>query len=140
MYALDTPDAWLKALEFKKSFAIDVKVEFVGIWCVLRLLVMLRTLNKVFRDSVGAVGIRGTGCNFSTTNTNIKTFRHALALDERRARFQANTWRIHRSEGAERNATPTDVEEVWLQGVTLVSPGPNGHSAFQPLMPRFTQM
>ena len=29
---------------------------------------------------------------FTTSNTVVRTFRHAIALDERRARFQAKTW------------------------------------------------
>jgi len=29
---------------------------------------------------------------FTTSNTVVRTFRHAIALDERRARFQVKTW------------------------------------------------
>ena len=29
---------------------------------------------------------------FTTSNTIVRTFRHAIALDERRAKFKANLW------------------------------------------------
>jgi uncharacterized protein (DUF2235 family) len=43
---------------------------------------------------VASVGIiRAHHLPFATSNKIVKTFRHALALDERRARFNANLWR-----------------------------------------------
>ncbi len=40
-------------------------------------------------DSVGLIPKR---LPFTTSNTIVRTFRHALALDERRAKFKANLW------------------------------------------------
>jgi hypothetical protein len=78
------------------------------------------------------------GLPFSNANTTIKTFRHALAFDERRARFQSNAWMSY--ENAEStgggklkatgrskkelelstekcpNGARTDVKEVWFAG------------------------
>jgi uncharacterized protein (DUF2235 family) len=54
------------AARFREGFARHVAVEFVGVW-----------------DTVASVGIlRDTTLPFTDTNRGIKTFRHALALDE----------------------------------------------------------
>ncbi|KIK47266.1 hypothetical protein CY34DRAFT_74473 [Suillus luteus UH-Slu-Lm8-n1] len=60
------------AAGFKQTFSRDVKVEFVGVWDTVQSTGVLLSRNLPFTDS----------------NTLIKTFRHALALDERRVRFQ----------------------------------------------------
>lgn len=60
------------AAGFKQTFSRDVKVEFVGVWDTVQSTGVLLSRNLPFTDS----------------NTLIKTFRHALALDERRCRFQ----------------------------------------------------
>ena len=45
------------------------------------------------RDTVSSVGIiNARRLPFTTSNTIIRTFRHAISLDERRARFQVKTW------------------------------------------------
>lgn len=46
----------------------------------------------VGRDTVDAVGVISRSLPFTTSNTIIRTFRHALALDEHRAKFRANLW------------------------------------------------
>lgn len=42
------------------------------------------------RDTVGSVGLFGRHLGFTRSNPGIRTFRHAVALDERRRRFQPN--------------------------------------------------
>lgn len=44
------------------------------------------------RDTVNSVGLIPRRLPFTTSNTIIRTFRHAVALDERRAKFKANLW------------------------------------------------
>ncbi|KAF8650969.1 hypothetical protein AX16_005005 [Volvariella volvacea WC 439] len=62
--------------EFKKACATSVIVDFVGVW-----------------DTVSTVGIVPRQVTFSTTTSHgIRVFRHALALDEKRTNFHANTW------------------------------------------------
>ncbi|OJA07506.1 hypothetical protein AZE42_09221 [Rhizopogon vesiculosus] len=68
------------AAGFKQTFSQDVKVEFVGVWDTVQSTGVLMSRNLPFTDS----------------NTLIKTFRHALALDERRVRFQPELY--HRSQ------------------------------------------
>ncbi|EPQ51108.1 hypothetical protein GLOTRDRAFT_108364 [Gloeophyllum trabeum ATCC 11539] len=61
---------------FKRMFCQNVQVEFVGVW-----------------DTVASVGvIMGKTLPFTTSNTTIKTFRHALSLDEHRAKFRPNLY------------------------------------------------
>ncbi|TFK71016.1 hypothetical protein BDN72DRAFT_492334 [Pluteus cervinus] len=63
------------AHKFKKTFALDVPIRFVGVW-----------------DTVSSVGIIPTTLPFSTYNDGVEVFRHAIALDERRARFRPCLW------------------------------------------------
>ncbi|KAF8889443.1 hypothetical protein CPB84DRAFT_1448736 [Gymnopilus junonius] len=43
-------------------------------------------------DTVASVGLIPRRLPFTTSNTVVKTFRHAVSLDERRAKFKANLW------------------------------------------------
>ena len=66
------------------------------------------------RDTVSSLGaIRGKSLPVTTASTNATTFRHALALDERRARFQARFWKDRKKHDIDCESK-TDVEEVWF--------------------------
>ncbi|KZV71102.1 hypothetical protein PENSPDRAFT_418968 [Peniophora sp. CONT] len=74
LYKSEDPDSVPLAMGFKRTFCRPVPIEFIGVW-----------------DTVASVGVlTRRSLPFVTTNTTIKTFRHALALDERRARFRAS--------------------------------------------------
>ncbi|KAF8157844.1 hypothetical protein B0H34DRAFT_844310 [Crassisporium funariophilum] len=75
MYTQSDDHGWRQSNAFKKAFSIDVDIEFVGVW-----------------DTVSSVGLIPRRLPFTTSNTLVRTFRHAIALDERRAKFQPNTW------------------------------------------------
>lgn len=75
LYTNVTEEGWNQSNAFKRSFGIDVEIDFLGVW-----------------DTVNSVGIIPRRLPFTTSNTLVKTFRHALALDERRAKFQPNVW------------------------------------------------
>ncbi|KAF9492297.1 hypothetical protein BDN71DRAFT_1483827 [Pleurotus eryngii] len=66
---------WKQSNAFKKAFSVDVDIEFIGVW-----------------DTVSSVGLIPRKLPFTTSNTIVRTFRHAIALDEHRAKFQANHW------------------------------------------------
>ncbi|KAF7791083.1 hypothetical protein EIP86_002044 [Pleurotus ostreatoroseus] len=66
---------WAQSTAFKKTFSMDVDIEFIGVW-----------------DTVSSVGLVPRHLPFITSNTAIKTFRHAVSLDERRAKFKANLY------------------------------------------------
>ncbi|GLB40817.1 putative uncharacterized alpha/beta hydrolase domain (DUF2235) [Lyophyllum shimeji] len=75
MYTKADELGWKQSNAFKKAFSVDVKIEFIGVW-----------------DTVNAVGLIPRRLPFTTSNTIVRTFRHAVALDERRARFKPNHW------------------------------------------------
>jgi uncharacterized protein (DUF2235 family) len=75
-YKDDTANGWLMSAEFKQTFCMDVHVYFVGVW-----------------DCVASVGFIPRKLPFSKTPTHsIHYFRHAMALDEHRAKFKVCQW------------------------------------------------
>lgn len=80
LYASSKSTDLTLAAGFKTTFCRDVPIEFVGVW-----------------DTVASVGIVMTkSLPFVSTNNAIRTFRHALSLDEHRAKFRPNLY--HRPE------------------------------------------
>ncbi|KAL1692124.1 hypothetical protein GGG16DRAFT_52174 [Schizophyllum commune] len=75
MYTREDDLGWKQSTAFKKAFCIDVSIELLGVW-----------------DTVGSVGLFPRRLPFTTSNSHVRYFRHALALDERRVRFQPNFW------------------------------------------------
>ncbi|KAK7440576.1 hypothetical protein VKT23_016925 [Stygiomarasmius scandens] len=80
--------------EFREKHRIfKVTIEIVGVW-----------------DTVNSVGlIMKTGSMYTSSNLHLKTLRHAIALDERRARFDRAMWR-------HKPGFKTDIEQVWFAG------------------------
>ncbi|CAO1633885.1 unnamed protein product [Sympodiomycopsis kandeliae] len=75
-YKDDTAHGWEMSADFKRTFCIDVDVHFLGCW-----------------DTVASVGMIPRILPFAKAhNTSVRFFRHALALDEHRAKFKANHW------------------------------------------------
>ncbi|KAF9256077.1 hypothetical protein L218DRAFT_837569, partial [Marasmius fiardii PR-910] len=75
MYTKADEVGWEQSNAFKKAFSIDADIEFIGVW-----------------DTVNSVGLIPKRLPFTTSNTIVRTFRHAVSLDERRAKFKANLW------------------------------------------------
>jgi hypothetical protein len=75
MYTRCDDEGWTQSKAFKKAFSINVSIEFLGVW-----------------DTVCSVGLLPHTLPFTTSNYAIRTFRHALALDEHRAKFMPNCW------------------------------------------------
>jgi len=67
-------------------------------------------LSRDTPESVGLVSRRRLP--FTASNV-VRTFRHALGLDERRAHLQVKLWD---AEDVGDGKKPTDVEEVWFAG------------------------
>ncbi|KAJ3741442.1 hypothetical protein DFH05DRAFT_1506115 [Lentinula detonsa] len=125
MFTRDDEIGYAQSAAFKKAFSVDATIEFVGVW-----------------DTVNSVGLVPHRLPFTTSNTLVKTFRHALSLDERRAKFKANLWNPpsdynhtedvkdggkhphhhHRHFDLEHSRfykdanQKTDIEEVWFAG------------------------
>ncbi|KAJ7174136.1 hypothetical protein C8R43DRAFT_943752 [Mycena crocata] len=77
MYTRADATGWAQSNAFKKAFSNDVHIDFIGVW-----------------DTVDSVGLIPKRLPFTTSNTIVRTFRHAISLDERRAKFKANLWNI----------------------------------------------
>jgi len=75
IYTNISQDGWDMSKEFKKSFCTEVIIDFVGVF-----------------DTVSSVGMLGKTLPFTISNYAVRTFRHAMALDERRARFKVAHW------------------------------------------------
>ncbi|CAE6361859.1 unnamed protein product [Rhizoctonia solani] len=64
---------------FKKAFSREVKIEFMGVW-----------------DTVSSVGLLWPRhLPFTSSNAIVRKFRHAVSLDEHRAKFKQNVWHVH---------------------------------------------
>ena len=75
-YKDDSPNGWKMSAQFKYTFCTDLDVYFVGVW-----------------DCVSSVGFIPRTLPFSHSPTNsIHYFRHAIALDEHRAKFDVSHW------------------------------------------------
>jgi hypothetical protein len=75
-YKDDTEEGWKMSKQFKKTFCTHVEVYFVGLW-----------------DCVASVGFIPRTLPSSQSPTNsIHYYRHAMALDERRAKFKVLQW------------------------------------------------
>jgi len=99
--------------------------------------------NAAPRDTVSSVGLIPRTHPYTSVNYAVRTFRHALALDERRAIFRPKTWYeatlereleldVDEPDFAPRDSTVSrdnwvyeplkrevaDVEEVWFSGTT----------------------
>lgn len=105
-YKNDTPEGYKMSLEFKRTFCTDVNVYFVGVW-----------------DCVASVGVIPRELPFSKSPTNsIGYFRHAMALDEHRAKFKVLQWQheglLKDTKGfhGHHHKRRTDVLEVWFAG------------------------
>lgn len=116
----DSTHGYSQSHQFKAAFCAHVNIEFIGVF-----------------DTVSSVGVFGRGLPFTSTNYCIKNFRHAMALDERRARFKVNHWcwckpedekgsgrnlgrkavrKGHEEDWEGEHEVETDVKEVWFAG------------------------
>src|SRR5439155_24700396 len=81
--------------KFRRAFSRKVQVDFLGLW-----------------DTVSSIGWAWNPkyLQFTANNPIVKTVRHAVALDERRAYFLQNLW------GHDPHLS-TDIQQVWFPGV-----------------------
>ncbi|GAB3788868.1 T6SS phospholipase effector Tle1-like catalytic domain-containing protein [Dyella agri] len=89
-----------------------IRIEFVGVWDTVASVIIPR--KDTFLPDLQTL-------RFTRTNSSVKTFRHAMAIDERRRMFRLNAWKegqpyrpvpfIPASE------IPQDILQVWFAGV-----------------------
>ncbi|THH30036.1 hypothetical protein EUX98_g4147 [Antrodiella citrinella] len=81
---------------FKQTFCRAVEIEFVGVW-----------------ETVASVGIlMARNLPFTTANSTIKTFRHALSLDEHRVKFRPNLYHRPAPDAASARKDPNQASPV----------------------------
>ncbi|KAH9854307.1 hypothetical protein C2E23DRAFT_883906 [Lenzites betulinus] len=103
MFTRDDDQGWKQSNAFKKAFSIDVDIDFIGVW-----------------DTVSSVGIIPHTLPFTSSNTAIRVFRHALSLDEHRSRFQANLYQHPTQNQAARGTKPGDMPKRDIEYATRV--------------------
>ncbi|CAL1694705.1 unnamed protein product [Somion occarium] len=102
---------WEQSTAFKKAFSVDVDVEFIGVW-----------------DTVTSVGLIPRTLPFTTSNTSVRTFRHAVSLDEHRAKFKANLFNRPTKAEAQLGTHPGDMPKS--DGIpTTLATGIDGSSS-----------
>jgi uncharacterized protein (DUF2235 family) len=89
-----------------------VRFEFLGVWDTVASVIVPRD-DRLLPDL--------QSLRFTRTNSSVKTFRHAIAIDERRRMFRLNRWNqpqpflpnpFQRSSAVEQ-----DIKQVWFSGV-----------------------
>ncbi|KAI9566395.1 hypothetical protein HD554DRAFT_2117826 [Boletus coccyginus] len=115
MYSRDDDLGWRQSIAFKKAFSINVDIEFVGVW-----------------DTVSSVGVIPRRLPFTKVNDNIRYFRHALSLDERRVRFKANNFNRATEgdlkRGVKRHEMPRSVKKIHTPSLSkIIQHHSNGH-------------
>lgn len=121
---------WEQSTAFKKAFSVDVDVEFIGVWSVLyHHTLASRSSHLVrFRDTVTSVGLIPRTLPFTTSNTSVRTFRHAVSLDEHRAKFKANLFNRPTKAEAQLGTHPGDMPKS--DGIpTTLATGIDGSSS-----------
>ncbi|KAF9474321.1 hypothetical protein BDN70DRAFT_322584 [Pholiota conissans] len=95
-------DTWNHSKAFRKENECkNIIIEFVGVW-----------------DTVNSVGVvRAKALPYTASNNSVRTFRHAVALDEHRARFRSNMWNPPKTDPKKQPyPIKTDVDQVWFSG------------------------
>ena len=149
MYTNADDEGWQQSNAFKKAFSNAVDIEFLGVWQVFpmhkpsieyRNAYFLLLFFPPHRDTVNSVGLIPRRLPFTTSNKVVKTFRHAVALDERRAKFKANLW--NRPNPKEELLSVTD---VLLQKEAAANPKPkkaahpNGKQSLKALEDKYSK-
>ncbi|QRW15054.1 choline transport protein [Ceratobasidium sp. AG-Ba] len=90
MFKRNDPAGFKASEGFKKTFCRTVQIEFMGVW-----------------DTVSSVGVLWPRhLPFTASNTIVKRFRHAVSLDEHRAKFKQNVWHVHSQNEADARRDP----------------------------------
>ncbi|KIK60799.1 hypothetical protein GYMLUDRAFT_243967 [Collybiopsis luxurians FD-317 M1] len=80
------------------SFSLDVDIEFLGLWEVVvsqnepGTSTRSKWIRSFSRDTVASIGFINRRLPLNSSNNTVRYFRHALSLDEHRARFVPSLW------------------------------------------------
>ncbi|KAF1687563.1 hypothetical protein B1992_02550 [Pseudoxanthomonas broegbernensis] len=94
------------------SGARTVRIEFVGVWDTVASVIVPRA-DRLLPDL--------QTLRFTRTNSSVKRFRQAIAIDERRRMFRLNRWiepQVYRSNPFDPDTeVAQDIRQVWFAGV-----------------------
>lgn len=89
-----------------------IRIEFVGVWDTVASVIIPR--KDTFLPDLQTL-------RFTRTNSSVKTFRHAMAIDERRRMFRLNAWTERQPYRPDpfvaASEIPQDILQVWFAGV-----------------------
>jgi len=91
------------------------------------------------RDTVNSVGLIPRRLPFTTSNTVVKTFRHAVALDERRAKFKANLWNRPSNKEQVLSVTDRELKKEADKPKAKKSPNHNGKETLRALENKYNK-
>jgi uncharacterized protein (DUF2235 family)/membrane protease YdiL (CAAX protease family) len=99
---------------FKRiSGSRTVVIRFVGCWDTVASLITPRP-DRLYLPQLQTLP-------FTRTNPSVRTFRHAISIDERRRMFRLNHWKDPQPYCPEpwrpENGIPQDIRQVWFAGV-----------------------
>jgi hypothetical protein len=121
MFIRDDEDGFKQSAIFKETFSVHVEINFVGVWSVASSFYKpINSSNFSDRDTVNSVGLIPRRLPFTRSSSNVHTFRHAMALDERRAKFKAKLWK-HSTKEEIKSAQQYDPSPNLLTNVKEVS-------------------
>lgn len=105
----DLPIAWQFA---RLTSAIDAPIHFVGVWDTVASVIVPRP-DRLYLPSFQFLP-------YTKQNDRVMTFRHAVAIDERRAMFRNYNWnpdQVYKVHRFARSSIPQDERQVWFAGV-----------------------
>lgn len=111
--AATAPDTLRAAWDFGRvAGGRPIRIEFLGVWDTVASVIVPRA--GTFLPAIQTL-------RFTRTNASVKTFRQAIALDERRRMFRLNRWadpQAFRRDPFDRGTeVAQDVRQVWFAGV-----------------------
>ncbi|XP_006462907.1 hypothetical protein AGABI2DRAFT_119741 [Agaricus bisporus var. bisporus H97] len=120
MYTRIDDFGWEQSYGFKKAFCSDVVIDFLGVW-----------------DTVDSVGIFPRKLPYTMSNSIVRVFRHAVALDERRSKFKASFWdrSTHHKERLGIQASPSHPAQPYMSPTSPV----NEKTPSTPISPSFSE-
>ncbi|CAE6420883.1 unnamed protein product [Rhizoctonia solani] len=92
MFKRDDEEGWKMSNGFKRAFSVDVKIDFVGVFDTVNSVGKSCSPPPPYPYLILRIGIIPRELPFAKSNYLIRVFRHAVALDEHRAKFKANLW------------------------------------------------
>lgn len=111
----------------RRPFRCMLRWSLLGFGECFHITPRMTKLTSMARDTVASVGLGAPTLPFNASETFVRTFRHALAIDERRAKFMPSTWKYRKScECGSGGRTQTDPYKTIQELIEGTSKGSTG--------------